>query len=197
MRKRPCEASAMEMGEGESIKMGEGESGYGFLQLEELNLFGENVIELDVLELHYFPSLSLFVFHLLLTSINTDVSWVVQLRGSERLHTWRRGMDIEHLNQNLIVYLIQVFNLKNINAAQISNIVSGSTNLLPVIGAIVADSFFGTFFVAAVSAYISLLDLITNIDIYFQNPPELDAPLFGTTEAEKEAKIVNPELEDL
>ncbi|KAM4095502.1 hypothetical protein ACJW30_08G033900 [Castanea mollissima] len=29
------------------------------------------------------------------------------------------------------------------------------------------------------------------------NPPELDAPLFGTTEAEKEAKIVNPELEDL
>uniref|UniRef100_A0A7N2LCJ9 Uncharacterized protein n=1 Tax=Quercus lobata TaxID=97700 RepID=A0A7N2LCJ9_QUELO len=58
---------------------------------------------------------------------------------------------------NLIVYLIQVFNLKNINAAQISNIVSGSTNLLPVIGAIVADSFFGTFSVAAVSACISLL----------------------------------------
>ena len=58
---------------------------------------------------------------------------------------------------NLIVYLIQVFNLKNINAAQISNIVNGSTNLLPVIGAIVADSFFGTFSVAAVSVCISLL----------------------------------------
>nr|POF21235.1 protein nrt1/ ptr family 2.7 [Quercus suber] len=53
---------------------------------------------------------------------------------------------------NLIIYLIQVFNLKNINTAQISNIVSGSTNLLPVIGAIVADSFFGTFSVATVSA---------------------------------------------
>ena len=58
---------------------------------------------------------------------------------------------------NLIIYLIQVFTLKNINAAQISNIVSGSTNLLPVIGAIVADSFFGTFSVAAVSVCISLL----------------------------------------
>nr|POE70908.1 hypothetical protein CFP56_67515 [Quercus suber] len=27
--------------------------------------------------------------------INIDVSWVVQLRGDSRLHTWRRGMDIE------------------------------------------------------------------------------------------------------
>ena len=53
-----------------------------------------------------------------------------------------------------------MFNLKNINAAQISNIVSGSTNLLLVIGAIVADSFFGTFSVAAVSACISLLVII-------------------------------------
>ncbi|KAK7856636.1 phototropin-1 [Quercus suber] len=46
-------------------------------------------------------------------------------------------------------------------------------------------------------ALVRCMDLITNIDIYFQNPPELDAPLFGTNEAEKEAKIVNPELEDL
>ena len=64
---------------------------------------------------------------------------------------------------NLIVYLIQVFNLKNINAAQISNIVSGSTNLFPVIGAIVADSFFGPFSVAAVSACISLLVILFTV----------------------------------
>ena len=64
---------------------------------------------------------------------------------------------------NLIIYLIQVFNLKNINAAQISNIVSGSTNLLPVIGAIVADSFFGTFSVAAVFACISLLVILFTV----------------------------------
>ncbi|KAL4610296.1 hypothetical protein ACB092_08G041000 [Castanea dentata] len=60
---------------------------------------------------------------------------------------------------NLIVYLIQVFNVKNINAAQIYNISNGCTNLFPVIGAIVADSFFGTFSVAAVSACISLLGI--------------------------------------
>ena len=64
---------------------------------------------------------------------------------------------------NLIIYLIQVFNLKNINAAQISNIVSGSTNLLPVIGAIVADSFFGTFSVAAVFSCISLLVILFTV----------------------------------
>ena len=56
-----------------------------------------------------------------------------------------------------------MFNLKNINAAQISNIVNGSTNLLPVIGAIVADSFFGTLFVAAVSACISLLVILFTV----------------------------------
>ena len=56
-----------------------------------------------------------------------------------------------------------MFNLKNINAAQISNIVSGSTNLLPVIGAIVADSFFGTFFIAVVSACISLLVILFTV----------------------------------
>ncbi|XP_075636294.1 protein NRT1/ PTR FAMILY 2.3-like [Castanea sativa] len=61
---------------------------------------------------------------------------------------------------NLIVYLIQVFNLKSIDAAQISNITNGCSNLFPVIGATVADSFFGSFFVAAISASISMLGII-------------------------------------
>ncbi|KAM3739566.1 hypothetical protein ACB098_08G032600 [Castanea mollissima] len=61
---------------------------------------------------------------------------------------------------NLTVYLIQVFSVKNINAAQISNIVNVCTNLLPVIGAIVANSFLGSFSVAAISACISLLGII-------------------------------------
>lgn len=38
---------------------------------------------------------------------------------------------------------------------------------------------------------------IADIDICFQKAPELDAPLLDTTEAEKEAKVVDPELEDL
>ncbi|XP_040994156.1 protein NRT1/ PTR FAMILY 2.7-like [Juglans microcarpa x Juglans regia] len=61
---------------------------------------------------------------------------------------------------NLIVYLIQEFNVKSINAAQISNIVNGCINLFPVVGAIIADSFFGSFFVASISACISLLGII-------------------------------------
>lgn len=33
--------------------------------------------------------------------------------------------------------------------------------------------------------------------INVQNPPELDAPLFETSEAEKGAKLVDPEMQDL
>ena len=53
--------------------------------------------------------------------------------------------------------------MKSINAAQIYNISNGCTNLFPVIGAIVADSFFGTFSVAAVSACISLLVILFTV----------------------------------
>ena len=61
---------------------------------------------------------------------------------------------------NLIVYLIQVFNVKSIDAAQISNITNGYSNLIPVIGAIVVDSFFGSLFVAAISASIFMLVIV-------------------------------------
>ncbi|KAG6681690.1 hypothetical protein I3842_13G104600 [Carya illinoinensis] len=61
---------------------------------------------------------------------------------------------------NLIVYLIQEFNVKSINAAQISNIMSGCINLFPFIGAIVADSFVGSFLIASMSACISLLGIV-------------------------------------
>ncbi|KAK7840110.1 protein nrt1/ ptr family 2.3, partial [Quercus suber] len=63
--------------------------------------------------------------------------------GGGRLHAWRQASG--GWISNLIVYLIQAFKVKNINAAQISNITNGCTNLLPVIGAIVADSFSGSF----------------------------------------------------
>jgi peptide/histidine transporter 3/4 len=58
---------------------------------------------------------------------------------------------------NLIVYLIQEFNVKSIDAAQISNVINGSTSFFPVIGAIIADSFLGSFPVISVSSFISLL----------------------------------------
>ncbi|KAM1447473.1 hypothetical protein EV1_006504 [Malus domestica] len=61
---------------------------------------------------------------------------------------------------NLIVYLIQEFNVKSIDAAQISNIVAGSSSFFPVIGAIIADSFLGPFSVISISSCISLLGIV-------------------------------------
>lgn len=57
---------------------------------------------------------------------------------------------------NLIVFLIEEFNIKNIAAAQISNIVNGCLSMLPVVAAILADSFFGNIVVISASTFISL-----------------------------------------
>ncbi|PIN10700.1 H+/oligopeptide symporter [Handroanthus impetiginosus] len=61
---------------------------------------------------------------------------------------------------NLIVFLIQEFNIKSINAAQIFNVINGCTNFFPVIAAVVADSFLGCFSVIWISSLVSLLGLI-------------------------------------
>ncbi|CAE6075244.1 unnamed protein product [Arabidopsis arenosa] len=76
---------------------------------------------------------------------------------------------------NLVVFLIDVFNIKSIAATQISNIVNGCVSMLPVVAAILADSFFGNIPVISVSAFISLLGillltLITSLD-YLRPPP--------------------------
>ncbi|RYR42823.1 hypothetical protein S83_025629 [Arachis hypogaea] len=64
------------------------------------------------------------------------------------------------IRANLIVYLIQEFNIKSITAAQISNVLNGSTSLFPFIAAVVADSFFGSFPVALVSSCVDLLGTV-------------------------------------
>ncbi|XP_004295993.1 PREDICTED: protein NRT1/ PTR FAMILY 2.7-like [Fragaria vesca subsp. vesca] len=61
---------------------------------------------------------------------------------------------------NLIVFLIQEFNEKSIDAAQIANVVDGSSSFFPVLGAIIADSFFGPFLVISISSCISLLGIV-------------------------------------
>ncbi|KAK9123546.1 hypothetical protein Sjap_013148 [Stephania japonica] len=61
---------------------------------------------------------------------------------------------------NLIVYLIQQFNIKSIDAAQIYGVVNGFTSLFPIAGAVIADSFMGNFSVIIISSLISLLDMI-------------------------------------
>nr|GFC93997.1 protein NRT1/ PTR FAMILY 2.7-like [Tanacetum cinerariifolium] len=43
---------------------------------------------------------------------------------------------------NLAVYHINEFNIKNIDATQITNIFKGCMNLFPILGATFADSYF-------------------------------------------------------
>lgn len=66
---------------------------------------------------------------------------------------------------NLIVYLIDQFHINSIDAAQINNVVSGCTSLFPIVGAIVADSFLGSFAVIWISSIISLLVIKQNLTI--------------------------------
>ncbi|CAI9105222.1 OLC1v1004095C1 [Oldenlandia corymbosa var. corymbosa] len=55
---------------------------------------------------------------------------------------------------NLMVYLIQDFNIKKINAAQIFTVVNGCIQTFPLLGAIIADSFLGCYSVIWISSII-------------------------------------------
>uniref|UniRef100_A0A1D1Z8H7 Nitrate excretion transporter 1 n=1 Tax=Anthurium amnicola TaxID=1678845 RepID=A0A1D1Z8H7_9ARAE len=70
------------------------------------------------------------------------------------------SLAVSGVTSNLIVYLIEQFNVQSIDAAQISNIVNGCTSVAPVLGAVISDSFFGCFTVVAVSTFVSFLSMI-------------------------------------
>ena len=105
----------------------------------------------------------LYMFTLLLCYINWWSGTITGLRLAGR--RW---------SSNLIVYLIEKFNIKSIDAAQIFNVVNGCINLFPVIGAIVADSFLGCFSVVFISSLFSLLVyniyVLAALSIYSINP---------------------------
>ncbi|KAL8162171.1 hypothetical protein V2J09_013660 [Rumex salicifolius] len=61
---------------------------------------------------------------------------------------------------NLIVFLMNEFNVKSIEAAQINNIASGFTSFFPIVGAILADSLWSSYTVTIVSSFLSLLGVI-------------------------------------
>ncbi|XP_019250589.1 PREDICTED: protein NRT1/ PTR FAMILY 2.7-like isoform X2 [Nicotiana attenuata] len=60
-------------------------------------------------------------------------------------------------NNNLIVYLIQEFNMSSVSAAKVYNMANGCSTIFPILGAVVADSFLGCFSVIWISSFISLL----------------------------------------
>ncbi|XP_012472892.1 protein NRT1/ PTR FAMILY 2.3 [Gossypium raimondii] len=61
---------------------------------------------------------------------------------------------------NLIVYMIEKFHVRSIDATQTFNIVAASTSLLPMVAAILADSFLGCFSIVWISSLISILGII-------------------------------------
>ncbi|XP_024984715.1 protein NRT1/ PTR FAMILY 2.7-like [Cynara cardunculus var. scolymus] len=83
---------------------------------------------------------------------------------------------------NIVVYLINEFNVRSIDAIQITNIVNGCTTLFTILGAIFADSFFGSFLVVSVSSLISLagiilLTLTATLDPLYPAPCETGSSL--------------------
>ncbi|KAF7106090.1 hypothetical protein CFC21_106851 [Triticum aestivum] len=70
------------------------------------------------------------------------------------------GLAVNGTTSNLLVYLLKEYNVESIDAAQITNIVRGSLNLVPVAGAVLADSYLGSFPVILAGAAINLLAFV-------------------------------------
>eukprot|EP01018_Ginkgo_biloba_P031576 Gb_05205 [translate_table: standard] len=70
------------------------------------------------------------------------------------------GVAVIGLSANMIVYLTTQFNIKNIVATHIINISTGSTNLSPLIGAFVADSYLGRFWTIGITSFVLLIGTV-------------------------------------
>ncbi|KAG7586475.1 Proton-dependent oligopeptide transporter family [Arabidopsis thaliana x Arabidopsis arenosa] len=62
---------------------------------------------------------------------------------------------------NFMVYLTKVFHLEQVDAANVINIWSGFTNLTPLVGAYISDTYVGRFKTIAFASFATLLGLIT------------------------------------
>lgn len=58
---------------------------------------------------------------------------------------------------NLMVYLTTVFNMKSITAATLINFFSGTTNIAPLVGAFLSDTYFGRYKTLGFASVSSLL----------------------------------------
>ncbi|XP_031486244.1 protein NRT1/ PTR FAMILY 2.6-like [Nymphaea colorata] len=70
------------------------------------------------------------------------------------------GLAVNGAFANIIVYLVQQFNVDQITAVQILNVYNGSTNITPVVGAIISDSCLRAFTVILISSLVSFVGLI-------------------------------------
>ncbi|KAL5742265.1 hypothetical protein ACOSP7_028997 [Xanthoceras sorbifolium] len=63
-------------------------------------------------------------------------------------------------SSNLMVYLTSVFNMKSITAATLINFFNGTTNMAPLFGAFLSDSYFGRYKTLAFASMSSLLGMM-------------------------------------
>ncbi|XP_058073874.1 protein NRT1/ PTR FAMILY 2.11-like [Magnolia sinica] len=61
---------------------------------------------------------------------------------------------------NLMIYLTTIFNMKRVSAALLINIWSGTTNLAPLFGAFLSDSYFGRFKTLGFASIASLMGML-------------------------------------
>ncbi|KAJ6719501.1 OLIGOPEPTIDE TRANSPORTER-RELATED [Salix purpurea] len=62
---------------------------------------------------------------------------------------------------NFMVYLMKVFHLEQVSAANILNIWSGATNFAPLVGAFISDAYVGRFKTIAFASCAALLGMVT------------------------------------
>ncbi|XP_009413298.2 protein NRT1/ PTR FAMILY 2.11 [Musa acuminata AAA Group] len=78
---------------------------------------------------------------------------------------------------NLVVYLTAVFHLRSITTATIVNVFNGTTNLAPVLGAFLADTYLGryaTLGLASVASQLGLLIIMLTAAVSQLHPPKCD-----------------------
>ncbi|WMV56367.1 hypothetical protein MTR67_049752 [Solanum verrucosum] len=99
---------------------------------------------------------------------------------------------------NLIVYLIDEFNMKSIKAAKVYNVINGCTTLFPIVGGILADSYLGSFSIIWFSSLISalgiLLLLFTSAIDVLRPPPCDDGSSLCTSPSTHQYAVLNVAL---
>ncbi|XP_010923294.1 protein NRT1/ PTR FAMILY 2.11 isoform X2 [Elaeis guineensis] len=78
---------------------------------------------------------------------------------------------------NLLVYLTTIFHLKSVTAATTLNIFNGTTNLAPLLGAFLSDTYLGRYITlgcASVSSLLGMLILTLTAAISKLHPPKCD-----------------------
>lgn len=120
--------------------------------------------------------------------VSTDEEPVINYRGVKAMPFIIGNETFEKLGtigtaSNLMVYLTSIFNMKNVTAATLINVFNGTCNLAPLLGAFLADTYFGrykTLAFASISSLLGMMVLMLTAAIPSMHPPHCEAKQIGT-----------------